>query len=215
MIDNKKTLPTLKCAIAAAAWLTTVLDKYQPDFSVSDEKLRFAIALLKICREHRDATTVLIHFGGRTSAPVVARSAFEAYVLALWVTEFGDVAILKNLLNGTDNAHLPPMKRLVHMLRKAKHPLSPFIADVQPIYSALSDYAHGYGRQVSRWLLSENITSSHSDAEMMEVLLLTDAIAVLAAITFQRIAGGDVDKGARILHLVLSREYFDVNTREI
>jgi len=206
--------PNLSVAIAASAWLTTVLNEYPSHSSSFDDRERVVISLLKICREHRDAVVVMIHLGGRTSAPVVARSAFEAYVLALWASQCEDVERLKRVILGQEKkGQFPTLKKAIQDLKKAMHPLCTFIADLHPIYSALSDYAHGYGRQISRWIELPEIVSTHSDIEMMELILFVDSIAVLAAISQERVCEGDVETGARLLRLVLSRSYFDVNGR--
>jgi hypothetical protein len=201
----------LKTALAASAWLTVAIEARQSGNAFLNIKERVAIALMKISIEHRNATVVLLHAGGRTSAPAVARSAFEAYVLGLWVSNFSEEESLGGFLSGEQRACLPKFDTAVRELRKAKHPLGDILEKLRFMYKPLSDYAHGQGRQVSRWLSSRGIESTHSDAEAVETLYFVDLLAALASMSIERFAGSDVP--VELLRVVQDRSYYERSVR--
>ncbi len=195
--------------MAASYWLTAVIDKNLSGKIIEDFKERFAVALFKICMEHRNAAVILVKLNGRSSAAAIARSAFEAYVLGLWVNEFGDAEQLRKILKGEGRPGLPKFDPAITALKKAKHPLSEILEKYREFYKGLSDYAHGHGLQVSRWITKEEIAFDHTDAEMLGLLSFVDLLALFSALAIERIANQDDSFGIDLVPLIADGGYRD------
>ncbi|WP_156398056.1 hypothetical protein [Duganella sp. Root336D2] len=145
-----------------------------------------AIAYLSLCLAHREAILTLVKCDAAPSATALQRALLEAFVTGAWVDNAATDAELREVAPLGPKPR-PKFETMAQKLRE-KHVLGEWFEAFRGHYKVLGDYAHGYERQLSRWLSAEAVEPQYSNGQMIEVLQHTDFIGVLAAIHREQIA---------------------------
>lgn len=136
----------------------------------------------------------------------LARSAVEAYVLALWAQCVPTEQDLQTRIFGP-YPNLPKFDTAFRSI-KQRHPLGKFFSGLADMHATLSDYSHGHARQISRWFGSSGVGPIHGEAEMVELLHAVDKIGTWACAVREDIAGHDTSQFQILLEQVTSGAYY-------
>lgn len=167
-----------------------------------DTRNRLATAYLSMALEHREALLLLVHNGAHASATVLQRPLLEAFVTGAWF--FASAS--DSEIEAISRMKRPPPKfeTMAQSLRKT-HDLGEWFEHFRKHYEILGDYAHGHQRQLSRWLGPGAIEPRYDQHQMIEVLIHTDVIGVMAAIHREKIADQPIDNLLKILERRLEK----------
>lgn len=188
--EKKPLGPELSAALNRSKALSEWLYGWMSETSSTEatRRNRATLAYAGLTMEHREALLLLIDVGAHASAMALTRSLLEAYALALWVGEIQDDAAFDMHVM---QRHDPPAagKIFQKLAKRAPGIGEGFFTALKNHYKTLCDYSHGGPRQLSRWVRSETIEPNYDDAQMAEVLRLSDVVCLLAAITQAGIMG--------------------------
>jgi hypothetical protein len=182
----------LQTAFERSAQLSDWLQQVLHEQGTLDKGSRNAVSLafVSLALDHREAFLLLVHEGARATAMAVTRPVLEGYIRALWAYELATDEELAQFMKGRLD---PSLERTFQRLRKSSAPSLEVFEILRKHYRTLSDYAHGGGRQVSRWLHATDIEPRYSDEQMAEALHFVDVIGVLASMARERLLGHGCD----------------------
>lgn len=152
------------------------------------ERQKVAITLLEIAFEHHTSIVFLCQHHMRTAAFALARCLFDAAWQGVWVAHGATLDQVHKYVRGRYN---PKAGSSIKPMEKA-HDIAPFFSKVyEQGYKALSSYSHGTHLQIQRWIGEDEITPKHTDAEMREILRLSDQLALACAVFQADLCGVD------------------------
>ena len=169
-----------------------------------DPRGKLAIAYLSLSLAHREAILLLVKFGAAASATALQRPLLEAFVTGAWIESGATDAELKGIAALDPKASRPKFETMVQRLRET-HDLGEWFETFRGHYKILGDYAHGYTRQLSRWLSPEAVEPRYVDGQLVEVLRHSDLVGVLAAIHRERIAKRPYSLWLEVLDAIMYR----------
>jgi hypothetical protein len=141
-------------------------------------RTKVAIALLLLVNDHHTSLILLFQHRMRSSAFALGRCVFDAFWRAAWVAYAASGDEIDRFANGTYD---PKPDAAIKRIEKLQE-LPPVLSELKTkTWSILSAYVHGGHHQVQRWVHEDTISPRHSDEEMIELLHLTNRIALLSA----------------------------------
>lgn len=162
-----------------------------------------ALAFASLALEHREAFLLLVTHGARATAMAVTRPTLEAYVRALWAFELASDEQLQGFCR--EGRYDPSIESTLQALRRKASPHGTMFEILRKHYGVLNDYAHGGGRQISRWLHASGVEPKYSDEQIVEAVRFVDVVGVLAAHAREKVCGYPTDAFVTMLETVLSR----------
>lgn len=192
----------LRHAISQSGLLSDSLHRMLGAEASVDTRGRIAIAYLSICLDHREAILLLMHFGAFASATALQRPLLEALMSGVWIDGDATSEEMQNIATLTRPP--PTFEKMVQRLRKV-HAFGKWFEILREHYGIFGDYAHGHGRQLSRWLSPSGVAPQYSDEQMIEILRYSDVIGLLAAIFREKIAGHPTEQLTQMLDELMQR----------
>lgn len=162
-----------------------------------------ALAFASLALDHREAFLLLVTRGARATAMAVTRPTLEAYVRALWAYELATDHQLQAFLQ--TGRYDPSVESTLQALRRKARPNGEMFEALRKHYGVLNDYAHGGGRQISRWLHASGVEPKYSDEQMMEAVRFVDVVGVLAGHAREKVCGHPTDAFVTMLETVIQR----------
>lgn len=160
-------------------WLTVRLD----DLLVpQDRRVLIAVSCYDLVYEHQLAVACLVRTAIYGSAFALARPIFEAYVRGVWLKKCATEVQLQHFVDDKKIAFGTILTDIELLHEFNDGVLSTLKKDA---WAAMNSYTHGGVQQAARRLNGNLIEPNYSQTEIINVLRIADAFAILA---FQQIA---------------------------
>lgn len=180
----RKLPASVSTAADAAVQLSEALYKIHPSRFDATERADLAVRHLSMAIEHREAMILLVRHSANTSAFALLRPCYEALMRGMWAQfAASDADIHRAMVKGI----APSFDTVTKQLSKQRD-FKPFAAVKKDVWSIFSDYAHGGPRQLARWGAPGSVEPTHSEEEIVSVMLLADVYGYHACITLHHIA---------------------------
>lgn len=184
-MDANKTLEqTLQESREVHTWTLSSLDGVP--FPVN-KRLLIAIAALDVVLDHFTGITALIEKRVYGAAFALARPLFETFVRAVWLKDCGTDKDLVEFERDQFSRSFGQALKEIEQLESFK---SGALSNLKKqAWSAMSSYTHGGYQQIARRVKGKTIDPNYADEEIIEVLRLSQAFAIMAFIQIVLVAG--------------------------
>lgn len=184
-MDANKTLEqTLQESREVHTWTLSSLDGIP--FPVN-KRLLIAIAALDVVLDHFTGITALIEMRVYGAAFALARPLFETFVRAVWLKDCGTDKDLVEFERDQFSRSFGQALKEIEQLESFK---SGALSNLKKqAWSAMSSYTHGGYQQIARRVKGKTIDPNYADEEIIEVLRLSQAFAIMAFIQIVLVAG--------------------------
>ena len=184
-MDANKTLEqTLQESREVHTWTLSSLDGIP--FPVN-KRLLIAIVALDVVLDHFTGITALIEMRVYGAAFALARPLFETFVRAVWLKDCGTDKDLVEFERDQFSRSFGQALKEIEQLESFK---SGALSNLKKqAWSAMSSYTHGGYQQIARRVKGKTIDPNYADEEIIEVLRLSQAFAIMAFIQIVLVAG--------------------------
>lgn len=184
-MDANKTLEqTLQESREIHTWTLSSLEGIP--FPVN-KRLLIAIAALDVVLDHFTGITALIEKRVYGAAFALARPLFETFVRAVWLKDCGTDKDLAEFERDQFSRSFGQALKEIEQLESFK---SGALSNLKKqAWSAMSSYTHGGYQQIARRVKGKTIDPNYTDEEIIEVLRLSQAFAMMAFIQIVLVAG--------------------------
>lgn len=161
----------LTSAIAFSIELSVIAHAQEFQLSLTRPAEQMAAAYFAMAADHREGLLLLVRAGAYSPAFALVRSIYEAHIRGAWALfcatdDECKVAFSKGVL--------PKFDTVVKRLDKIKASEGRFGQSRALAWDPFSDYAHGYMRQVRKWIGADAIRPSHTPDDVLDVLAIAD-----------------------------------------
>lgn len=153
---------------------------------------------LHLSVEHHGSIWLLANSNQIGSAAALVRIQYEAYLRGLWANRLASEDQLRNFFD-SDKKPFKPYNEMLKSL--ATLPDALFAAELsefhKKFWGPLSSYIHSGGLHLKRRGIEDEIGPSYSDLEVVEILTVSNLVALFATQEFVHVSGGaDLEKEA-------------------
>lgn len=174
--DRMAPINTLSIALAESHRLSDWVQAHHPGRSEASPEKRVAAICFSIALDHREAILLLLQHDARSAAFALLRSVYEAWVRASWAQTCATPAEIERIEAAS---FLPKVETMAKRLDAHPESMGAHSRIKRSGWEAMSDYAHGEQRQISRWIDADGIGAAHPDEEVVELLAALDVYAIL------------------------------------
>jgi hypothetical protein len=166
-----------KAAVELANFVAAELDETKLPAS---DRMRAAGAAWWVSLEHHSSIILLVLNAKHASAYALLRPQIDAYLRGLWLSVSASEAELAGFLSGDRS---PGGDKLARRL-EAEGCFDPdsLTAIQKQIWATVCDYTHTGSRQITRHLTDSSIEPAHDPDELIELLSVAGAWALMSAI---------------------------------
>lgn len=184
MEANKTLEQTLQESREVHTWTLSSLEGVP--FPVN-KRLLIVIAALDVVLDHFTGITALIERRVYGAAFALARPLFETFVRAIWLKDCGTDKDLSDFERDQFSRSFGQALKEIEQLESFK---SGVLSNLKKqAWSAMSSYTHGGYQQIARRVKGKTIDPNYTDEEIIEVLRLSQAFAMMAFIQIVLVAG--------------------------
>lgn len=152
-----------------------------------NKRLLIAIAALDVVLDHFTGITALIEKRVYGAAFALARPLFETFFRAVWLKDCGTDKDLADFERDQFSRSFGQVLKEIEQLESFK---SGALSNLKKqAWSAMSSYTHGGYQQIARRVKDKTIDPNYTDEEIVEVLRLSQAFAMMAFIQIVLVAG--------------------------
>lgn len=158
-----------------------------------NKRLLISIAAFDVVLDHFTGITALIEKRVYGAAFALARPLFETFVRAVWLK---DCATDQDLIAFERDEFSRSCGQVLKEIEKLESFKSGSLSNLKKqAWSAMSSYTHGGFQQIARRVKGKTIDPNYMDEEIIEVLRLSQAFALMAFIQIVLVAGrGDMEQ---------------------
>lgn len=158
-------------------------------------RAKAAVACFVVVLEHHDSILLLSEHQLYASSFALVRIAFDAYIRGVWLSICASDPEVERFISLKEP---PKTSELVREIEK--HPFfeDGFLSSYKiQAYKWMCDFTHTGGRQIQRWTAEEGLEPNYPLGEVLEVIAISQSIALLALLGGIAIAeSGDVTEEA-------------------
>ena len=152
-----------------------------------NKRLLISIAAFDVVLDHFTGITALIEKRVYGAAFALARPLFETFVRAVWLK---DCATDQDLLAFEKDEFSRGCGQALKEIEQLESFKSGALSNLKKqAWSAMSSYTHGGFQQIARRVKGKTIDPNYTDEEIIEVLRLSQAFALMAFIQIALVAG--------------------------
>ncbi len=152
-----------------------------------NKRLLISIAAFDVVLDHFTGITALIEKRVYGAAFALARPLFETFVRAVWLK---DCATDQDLLAFEQDEFSRSCGQALKEIEQLESFKSGLLSNLKKqAWSAMSSYTHGGFQQIARRVKGKTIDPNYIDEEIIEVLRLSQAFALMAFIQIVLVAG--------------------------
>jgi hypothetical protein len=150
-----------------------------------NDKDRAAAGCLQISIDHHAAIELLIEYGHRGSAAALVRPQFEAFLIGAWLHRCATDQKARKFL---EDKNPPKLTAMIGELETYDYVKCGLSILNQKIWKGLCSYTHTGGLHVARRLTPTKIIANYSDEEMMDMLEVSNLVALIASYEISELA---------------------------
>lgn len=171
---------TLNEILAGTHQLISVIGDNVDDLPLEQNSKNVAAAgCLHLSIEHHASIALLVRYNyHRGSAAALIRPQFEAYLRGAWLHRCATEEEAEAFLNDKNPPDLPEMIKKIERNEYFKN--GELSALKHKLWPALCSYTHAGGLHITRRVSATEIVSNYSDEEMMEMLQVSNFLALIS-----------------------------------